>query len=186
MPIAGIGERLRSRRQQNGLRVVDVARQAGLSPSYISQVERNLVTPSVPALNSLAAVLGLPASTLLGDNQGIDDPSQYVVRKNGRKVIMLPGAKVRAELLSPDLQRRMEFIILHIPPGGSTQLGSPAHVGDQAAIILQGNLELVIGDQAYLLEPGDSVYLPMSLPHLWRNTGSEEAHGIWATTPPCL
>src|SRR6478609_2316976 len=62
-----IGERLREARQSQGLTARDVARRVGVSPSLISQIERDKVNPSVSTLWGLVTVLGLTMSDLFSE-----------------------------------------------------------------------------------------------------------------------
>src|SRR4051812_4784404 len=62
-----IGERLREARQSQGLTARDVARRVGVSPSLISQIERDKVNPSVSTLWALVTVLGLTMSDLFSE-----------------------------------------------------------------------------------------------------------------------
>ena len=87
------------------------------------------------------------------------------------------------DLLSPDLQRKIEFIFIHYP-GGSKQEEMYSHEGEECGIILQGRLKGYIGDQTIILEEGDSIYLESTIPHRWENPEQTDTKAIWAITPP--
>jgi transcriptional regulator with XRE-family HTH domain len=183
-----IGDRLKTLRLQRGMTLADLSRAAGVSTSMLSRVERNDSAPTVTTLERIAAALGLDVAALFAGAAGAEvtdaaaPAAVAVVRHDQRKRVILPwGADY--EMLSPDLQRRIEFIHINYPVGGgSGDLYS--HDGEECGVVLQGRFRGVVGDQEFILEPGDSISYASSVPHRWENAGDVEAKAIWAITPP--
>ena len=97
-------------------------------------------------------------------------------------MIRPPGAAMSYELLSPDIRRKMEMIIVRLKPGvdGSAM----AHDGEECALVLKGRVVITVGDVDYELNQGDSIYYDSGLPHKARALGDEHAEIVSAITPP--
>lgn len=179
-----LGGTIRERRKKAGLTLQQLAEQARLSISYLSQVERNLLTPSVSTLKRIADLLEIPAGELMfgGENGGAAG-SVGVVRSDHRKRISFPGSHIEYELLTPDLRRRASLLWLVAPPGSES---GPAfvHEGEDGVVVLKGELEIEVGGINHRLGAGDSIYFNAGLPHRWRNTGEDTVEAIWLSTPP--
>jgi quercetin dioxygenase-like cupin family protein/DNA-binding XRE family transcriptional regulator len=188
-----IGEKTRKWRKEQGLRIVDLASKASMSPSYISQMERELVFPSVVALQKIAKGLNLHVADFFDEGNEIrngnaqNDSAKYgpqIVRKNSRKGLVYAGTNVTYQLLTPDLKRNIELLLISALPGSESGEDNFVHEGEECGVVLQGRMEYWIDGTTILLEEGDSVYFRSNLPHRWRNAGDKELIAIWAITPP--
>lgn len=177
-----LGRRLRKIRLEKGLTLEQVANRASLSKAFISQLENDKANPSLGSLKAVVGVFGLPVAALFG---GLADDSEIaVVRKGQRKGFNLPESDVKFELLSPDTNRKMEFLYTTAEPGVRSSPRRFAHEGEECGIIIQGTLRLRVGDREFILEEGDSVYFPSNIPHDWENIGDVPVESIWVITPP--
>ena len=179
-----LGSLIRDRRKEVGLSVRDLAERSGFSPSYVSLLERDMVNPSVAALKRVAASLGISVASLMDGPDQRSASNVMVVRSNRRKAILYPGSDIRFELLSPDLNRKIEFLWLTVPPGTESGEDGYWHEGEECLVVVKGELELWLEEEKYVLFQGDSVYFESHVPHRWRNSGEEEAVVVWAITPP--
>jgi transcriptional regulator with XRE-family HTH domain len=170
-----IGSKIKKLRIAKGLRQEDVARMTDLSLSMISQVENNRVSPSIATLKRIASSLGKNSP-----------PPCVVLKKNERKLWPL-SPKIHFYLLTPHLNkdRKIELMWNVIKIGGVMETPY-THEGEECGVILQGRLEFTIGNQACVIEEGDSIYFNASIPHRWRNIGKKDVHAVWAVTPPTL
>src|SRR5487761_562529 len=113
-----LGEMLRSRRITRKMSLAQVAEEAGVSTSFVSQVERGVANPTLSTLKSLVEALGSSVGALLQDGAWSDgnggkpaeDSGIAVLRAGQRRRIVYPGSAIANELLSPSLQRKMEII----------------------------------------------------------------------------
>jgi len=173
-----LGRRIRALRTERGHTLTGLAARVGITRSFLSSVERGVAYPSILVLRSIAAALEVPVFLLFTapESNGI------VVRKEARKVIRPPGAALSYELLSPDIRRKMEMIIVRLKPGvdGSAM----AHDGEECALVLKGRVVITVGDVDYELNQGDSIYYDSGLPHKARALGDEHAEIVSAITPP--
>ena len=149
-----LGERMRQRRQELGLSLRDLAAQVGLTASFLSQLERDLVSPSLGSLRRLAQALGVPIFYLLEEQPAVSP----VVRRDQRRRLTLPDSQVTYQLLAPDLNRKMEVFLTELQPGQRNVALSLAQPTEECIFVLQGSLEVRLDDGAFTLEAGDSIY----------------------------
>ncbi|MFZ0215116.1 MAG: cupin domain-containing protein [Candidatus Dormiibacterota bacterium] len=186
---ADLGRQLRSLRRAASCSVQALAQRAGVSSGLISQVERGIGNPSLNNLQKLAAALGVSLSELFGrDASGAGPlsvrPACAVVRRDQRKQLVFPQERILYELLTPDLQRSLEVIRSVVPVDYDTSSAPYRHDGEECVHILRGRIEVHVGDEAHVLEAGDTITYDAGVPHWWRNAGDEEGEMIGATSPP--
>jgi quercetin dioxygenase-like cupin family protein len=159
----------------------EVSEQTGVSVGLLSQLQRGIGNPSFNTLLKIAEGLDVPISSFFEGAQHTSDP---VVHKDQRKKLMLDGPNVVYELLTPDLNRALEFLWIELAPGESTERFS--HEGEESGIVLQGTLEVHLGDEVYLLGEGDSISFRSTTPHWHANPGKERMICVWVATPASL
>lgn len=178
-----LGERIRGLRKRRGLTLAALAQAAGLSTGYISQLERNLASPSIPALVNIAKALGVTVQWFFAGEAVVpEDERGYVIRRHNRLSLQYDGGIVD-ELLTPKLSLQVEMIHTRMPPG-TESAQSYSHEGDEVGFVLQGQLEFWVGERHFLLHAGDSCSFSSREPHRYRNPGPEEAVILWAISPP--
>jgi transcriptional regulator with XRE-family HTH domain len=182
--LISLGSDIRTVRKQKELTLTRLASMTRLSISFLSQVERNLLTPSVSALKRIADVLGIPAGALMFKTGRATGAARVsIVRRRERKRITLPASNISYELLSPDLRRRTSILWLHAAPGA--QSGPTfSHQGEDAVVVLKGQLKVEVGGVWHDLASGDSIYFHSELPHRWCNRSNHETEAIWVSAPP--
>jgi len=191
--------------------LAELSERSGVSKSLLSMIERGRSVPTITTFQKVASALGISASALFSDdensipafaaapnfssfgspnksslfasrNNGMEAKRLNVVHQGKRKKLIMPwGASY--EMLCPDLQRRIEFILLSYPVGARVE-ELYGHEGEECGVVLQGRFKGIIGEQEVILEPGDSIYFDSSIPHRWENAGEVEVKAIWAITPP--
>jgi transcriptional regulator with XRE-family HTH domain len=174
-----IGSKIRALRQKRGLSIEQLSQLTGLSTGAISQIERDLVGLSVESLYRIARALEVPIGYFF-DEAG----SGVVVRKNERRKIVLPKSNLVYEMLSPDMNRQIEFLLVRLAPGECSSQEQLSHSGEECGLVLKGRLIVRWGDQKFELEEGDSIYFASHIPHRYINPGKEESVSVWAMTPP--
>jgi transcriptional regulator with XRE-family HTH domain len=173
-----LGRRIRTLRTERGLTLTGLASRVGITRSFLSGVERGVAYPSLMVLRSIAAALEVPVFLLFT----APETNSIVVRRDARKVIRSPGAPVSYELLSPDLRRKIEMILVRLKPGLDSS--AMAHEGEECALVLKGRVVITVADVDYELNEGDSIYYDSGLPHKARAAGNEPAEIVSAITPP--
>lgn len=179
-----VGLLIRKTRKELGLSLQKVSDLSGLSVSFVSQAERGVLTPSVSSLKKIASALEIPAGILMfnsGDNSGVAMVS--VIRRNERKKIVLPQSNAHYELITPDMRRRASMLSLTADAGAQSG-PSLSHYGEDCVVVLQGELDIQVGDMWHRLKRGDSIYFNSEIPHRWQNSTKSKAIALWMSTPP--
>jgi len=177
------GEKLRTIRERKKLTLKDVALQAGVSESLISQIERNKVSPSIDTLLLIADVLDIDYEYLFNDYR--QKRKVAIIRKGDRASITSP--KMTIEQLSVPGETSVEHAIdafsLQIEAGGEKGDREYGHSGWEFGVILKGEAQLIYGNESYSLGEGDSISFPSDSPHLFKNSGETVLEAIWIVTP---
>lgn len=180
-----LGAAIRHARRNRALTLEQVARKTRLSVSYLSQLERDRMPPSLSSLKRIAEALDVPAGSLMFAKTGArSDAPVAVVRQAERKRLVFPGSEIRYEMLTPDLRRRASMLWLHAAAGAESGPAAFAHEGEDAVVVLQGRLAVEVGGLWHELATGDSIYFDSQLPHRWRNPTKRATIAIWVSTPP--
>ena len=178
-----LGERMRGLRKRRRMTMAELANAANLSTGYISQLERNLASPSIAALVAIARALQVTVQWFFaGDAAVPEDEKGYVIRRENRLSLHYEGGIVD-ELLTPKFSMQVEMIHTRMP-AGSESAQSYSHAGEEVGYVLEGRVEFWVGDRHFLLGPGDSCTYSSHEPHRYRNPGPDPAIIIWAISPP--
>lgn len=188
-----LGREIRALRLQAGMTLQSLGRAAGVSQSLISQIERGLASPSITTLRRIAASLNVPIAALFlgsaeSSNGGETDKlgRRLVVRRRERKGLHVPRSKIVYELLTPDLNRKIEFIWIEYEPGAVTNPAPMSHPGEENAVCLEGAVVVTIDGQEFALNEGDSISFDSGRPHQVENRTDERAVLVSAITPPAF
>ena len=173
-----VGPRIRALREGMSLSLRDLADRSGVSAQMLSQVERNETSPTLAVATKIAAGLELTLSQLLRLDEG-----QHVAisRAAGRRHSERGGH--RFEELTPPLPGQRADVSLHVLDPGATTGGAsdpPMHEpgSRETAVVLAGDLALVIEGERHELHEGDSVTFDADLPHHFENEGTDPTRFI--------
>ncbi|MEQ9491180.1 MAG: XRE family transcriptional regulator [Alphaproteobacteria bacterium] len=179
-----LGAQLRELRKVRDFSLAMLAEQTGLSVGHLSQIERNLSSPSVKALHDIANALGVNISWFFQDETVAARPERaYIVRAAERRILHF-SSDISDELLSPNLSGQLELLWSRFAPGSTSGVEPYRHKGEEAGVVISGTLELWIGDTRHILHKGDSFSFKSTLPHRYSNPGDEPTDVVWAITPP--
>ncbi|MGZ7459414.1 cupin domain-containing protein [Pseudomonas sp. Ma2-10] len=178
-----LGTRIRGLRKRRGMTLAALAEMSELTAGYISQLERNLAYPSIPALFNIARSLGVTIQWFFASEASTaPEDSGYVVRKHSRMSVHYEDGIVD-QLLTPQPNRQLEILHSRFPPGTYNQQ-SYSHEGEEAGYLLSGSFELWVGERHFQLNEGDSFSFSSQEPHRYGNPGEVDAVVIWVITPP--
>ncbi len=182
--LPGLGGRLKHARLVAELTLKQVALQAGCSESLISKLEHDAASPSLAMLHRLARALNTNISDLTAETWQEDEPVQTASKRSRTRFIKRnKGGGIELERLTPSRKGMLLQGNIHIIAPGTRSDGLIEHHGEEMGYVLQGTIELIIGDKSYPLSAGDSFHFPSHLPHGYHNTGDEEAQVLWVNTP---
>lgn len=185
-----MGNEIRAMRRAQGLTLDALAELAFLSPGFLSLIERGKKSPSLAAMQRISSALGVEIGWLI-QPQNANDPVEqtYVVRKAYRRRIdysKLIGTDYLGEtdfLLSPSIDGNLALTIMQFAPGGHSGDDAFTHEGEEAGLVLKGQLTLKVDGKSFVLNEGDSFGLSGSEPHRYVNSGETDLQVLLANTP---
>ena len=176
-----LGGRIRALRQARRLTLRDVAERSGVTESFLSQVERDVTSPSIATVQRIARALDLSIAQLFAE----EPQTGRVVRREARRRVVYQGLKAVDEFLTSNMAGRLQVILSTIEPGGGTGAEPYTHDSDEeVVVVLSGVLDLWVGDEHYVLREGDAITFPSRLPHWNVNHGDRAATVLFCLTPP--
>lgn len=177
-----VGADIRALRKARGYTLSALALELGRSVGFLSQLERGLSEPSIADVRALSDLFEVPISFFFGKADA--DPSErgYVVRSAARRRLGDPAGGLSEELLSPDLGGAFEVIRSVFEPGARAD-DAQCRDTEEAGYVVDGCLDLTIGDQHFRLERGDSFRFAGE-PYRWHNPGDTPCVVIWVIAPP--
>ena len=184
------GRRIREMRKRRGLTLKEVAEATGYTIGHISQIERDLKSPSLVALRKIAACLKCSEVWLIMDDselsaksseEGKKSKESYLMRKENRIPMKIPEIDVSYSIFTPSKlpnaqEAQMTGLIVRLKPNTWVTEKMISHGNyDERLLLLKGELELRIDNSTYMIYEGDSFYIPKNCLHNYLNTSNEEA-----------
>lgn len=174
-----IGQKIKELRVQKGLTQEELADRSELSKGFISQLERDLTSPSIATLVDILQCLGTNLEEFFTDSE----PDQVVFKKTDYFEKVDSELHNTIEWVIPNAQKNeMEPILLTLEAGGSTYPDNP-HEGEEFGYLLAGSATIYIGNKGYKAKKGESFYFTASKTH-YIKAGSQGAKLLWISTPP--
>ena len=176
-----LGARIRALRLARHETLRKLAAEAGVTESFLSQVERGVASPSIASVQRIARALGATIAELFA----ADERAGSLVRVGERRRIAYQGLGAVDEFLTRATDGRLQVIMSTIEPGGGTGEEPYTHESDEeVVIVLEGSLDLWVGPEHYRLEAGDAVTHSSRIPHRNTNPGPGVARVLFCSTPP--
>lgn len=173
-----IGKKIKELRLQNDLTLEDLASRSELTKGFLSQLERNLTSPSISTLEDILEALGTNLSEFFREEEEekiVFSTKDFFVDKR---------EEYQIEWIIPNAQKNeMEPILLTLLPHGKSH-EMEAHQGEEFGYVLKGNVTLVRDNKKYRLKAKDTFYMNGKKGHYLYNQGNNEALVLWITTPP--
>ncbi|MBQ9157081.1 MAG: helix-turn-helix domain-containing protein [Eubacterium sp.] len=173
-----IGNRIRELRKTQGLTQEELADRAELTKGFISQLERDMTSPSIATLEDILQCLGTTLSEFFREDKEEqivfteEDYFEKEDREYGNQITwIIPNAQ----------KNSMEPICLTLDKNGSTYPDNP-HEGEEFGYVLEGTVDIHIGRQVYHASKGDSFYYTADKPHFL--SSKKGARLLWVTSPP--
>ena len=176
-----IGEKLKQLRQQRGLTQEELADRCELSKGFISQVERDLASPSIATLTDMLECLGSNLQEFFSDTG-----DQKLVFSQNDMFVKEDGDTLRGSItwLVPSARKNaMEPILVELGEGGQTQ-EMPPYEGEEFGYVLSGSILLHVGGKRFRVKTGESFCLHPAADHFIQNAGKRKAQFLWVSSPP--
>jgi len=179
--MSSIGPRLRNLRQKLGLSQRKLARAAGVSNATVSLIEHDRTDPSMGLLKKILDSMNVSFAEFFSESSPATQ--QYFFARNELSEICsgpISYFQVGSDLRDSQLQLLYE----RYEPGADTGQSMLSHAAEEGGILVQGRLEVTVGEHTKTLSAGDAYRFNSRLPHRFRNTGNETCVIVSACTPP--
>ncbi|MDA8314481.1 MAG: XRE family transcriptional regulator [Actinomycetota bacterium] len=178
-----VGALLRRYRKLRGATLHAIAQKAGVSESFLSQLERGRTNASLATLRSVAGALDLELADLFAS---ADDTRPVVSTPENRPTLAF-GHRAVKQLLTPKPYRHMEVFVGEFGPGGTTGPEPLMHgQSEELLYVLEGSIFLDVGDERFSLHESHSVQYDSGTPHRVTELRGETAKVMWMISPPSL
>lgn len=179
-----IGQRLRTIREERGLSQRELASLAGLTNGTISLIEKNKTSPSVASLKSLLDAIPISMAEFFSTLE--DQPSAKVFYRQNEFVEVSPTSEGQVSLRQLGNAEQHSLQVLHetYPPGADTGPELIVHDGEEAGVVISGEIEVTVDGASEILGAGDGYLFDSRLPHRFRNLGDKVCIVVSACTPP--
>ncbi|MEW6666814.1 MAG: XRE family transcriptional regulator [Thermodesulfobacteriota bacterium] len=175
--IIDVGQRVKKVREARGLTLQDVSKRTDIDVSSLSRIEDGSLAPPLGMIIRLAKALEMRMGYFIS---GDEERAYTVVRRKDRKVVSRYDSKkgkyygYEFESLAPyKKDRHMEPFLVTLEPA-KTEHERSTHDGQEFIYVLAGRMEVRLGDERHVLEPGDSIYYDSTVPHLVKCHGEEQ------------
>jgi transcriptional regulator with XRE-family HTH domain len=177
-----LGADLRTLRKSRGITLTALSEKLQRSVGWLSQVERDISSPTIDELRNLAAVFDVPISLFFGKSDAKPEELGRIVRKSTRRKIGGGENGLLEELLSPDLTDEFEVLRSVFKPNSNLK-EFVARPTQEVGYIVSGTLILWLEEDKFELSPGDSFRI-RGEKFRWANPSDENAVVIWVIAPP--
>ncbi len=179
-----IGASIRRLREEQDMTLRALAKDVGISPSFLSQVEQGKASPSLATLKSIATELQTTVGRLI-DDDGAQNEDRLVTTERQRKAFKQSGSGVQMYLLSEsNPHKQMQPLLMKLGKSAASGESTYSHYGQEFVLVLKGSLEITLGDKNHTIRKGDSIYFNSSTPHSFKNMFKGETEALWVVTPP--
>ncbi len=174
-----LGKRIKRFRELNEITLQELADRTGLGVDFLTSLEQDSVYPSLGPLLKVARGLGVRLGTFLDDEVG-QDPLIVHYAERREELSMLRGKGQSADLKFFSLgkgktDRHMEPFVVEIMPRSAEDKTLSSHEGEEFILVQSGSIEVIYGQNTYILGGGDSIYLNSVVPHHVGCSGDEPA-----------
>lgn len=168
-----VGENLRRMRARRNLSLDGLAKLSGVSRAMLNQIELGRSAPTINLVFKIARAFEVPFSALL---TSAEPPTSKVLRAGESKVLKSASGTFSTRALFPaDANRKVEFYELRLAPGAVEDAEAHAPGTTENLVVVEGALEVEIGDDARVLATGDAIMFEADRPHVYRNPSKSAA-----------
>lgn len=176
-----VGERIRYVRELEGLSQRELGRRAGLTHGTIALIEKGRISPSIGSIRKILDAMSLTLAEFF--NLNIEPESKILFGKEDLLEVGTGGVSMKQ--IGKNLRGRpLQILYERYPPGTETAAKPYSHEGEEGGVVVQGTIEVIVGNQRRTLGPGEAYLFPSRLPHRFLNSGKEECIIVSAMTPP--
>jgi transcriptional regulator with XRE-family HTH domain len=173
-----LGNKLKEKRKLLMLTQQELANRCELTKGYISQLENNMVSPSLETLEIILEVLGTTLSDFFKDNS-----NKEIIFNKDEQYDKKFDSYLQTWLVPTAQEHQMEPILVMIDPNGETYHDYP-HTGEEFGYVIEGEVIVCYGDVTRVCKKGESFYFVSNKQHYLRNESDSVAKVLWVSCPP--
>ena len=180
-----VGEKIRNIRKSKNMTIVELSEQIDVTSGYISQIERDLISPSLAVLKRLSNVLEVPLSVLF-----LEKSSDEIITipHNQRTKVKLSDVNVELEFITPilkngDKKMGFEAFLFKLNPKTWASNHDITHGCKEYVYVIQGELECHVGEKIYIISNGDSIIVPENNNHMFYNKNDDVSEALCIISP---
>jgi transcriptional regulator with XRE-family HTH domain len=188
-----VGDEIRTIRKARGITLKQLSKLAGCSAAYLSRIERGEARISIDLLTTIGDALKVDPKWFFPNRSGEGILERtFVVRAKARRPLSRLYSRsteelgFEDELLSSSLAGDCYMMLTRFPRGADCDTESRegfVYEGEQHGFVIEGSMELTLGDEVIIINAGDSFSYPTEIPHRLRNAIEEETVVIFTMTP---
>ncbi len=180
-----IGDKIRSIRKNKNLTIVELAEQINVTSGYISQIERDLISPSLAVLRRLSQALDVPLSVLFLEKSSTDI---ITIHQDERTKVKMNNINVELEFITPlvnigDKKSELGAFLFKLNPKTWASNHSICHDAQECIYVIQGEIECHVGDKIYIVSKGDSIIVPENNNHMVYNRNDDVSEALCIISP---
>ena len=176
-----VGVKLKNLRQRRGLSQRKLAQIAGVSNATVSLIEHGRTDPSMGLLRKILDSLGVSFAEFFASDTRTAEKYFY----SRSELSEIGSGPISYLQVGSDLSDgQLQILYERYNPGADTGQSMLTHDAEEGGIVLQGRLEVTVGNQVQVLTAGDAYRFDSRLPHRFRNSGNDECIVVSACTPP--
>jgi len=172
-----IGEKIKLLRLSKNMTIKKLATKTGLSVGFISNVERDVNSPTISSLQKICQAL----DTDMADFFTNINNSSHVLRKEHRQLLQSgANSPFRVEMFALP-RKKLQPSFIEVIAGGQYGDETMCHENEEICLILEGQVHFFAGENEYKMTAGDCIYVESLVPHWLRNDSLETARTYWVT-----
>lgn len=180
-----VGKKLQELRKAHGLSQRELAARAGLTNGTVSLIEQNKTSPSIASLKSLLDAIPMSVAEFFATLEDTDDDKFfYRVDEFTQVAPQHEEGALSFRQLGNAMNHALQVLDEVYPPSSDTGPAMMTHQGEEAGVVIFGEIEITVGDQVRVLGAGEGYLFESTHPHRFRNVSSEDCRVISACTPP--
>lgn len=173
-----IGPKLKQLRLSKKLTIKDLAARTGLSGGFISNVERDVNSPTISSLQKICQALNTNIGELF---TAAKSQSHLVVRKAERQTLRHSPEDQAICAIVPMYHKMLQPSCIDIKPQGKYGVPLLKHNGEEICFVLKGQVQFWVGEECHELNEGDCIYVESQAEHYLYNPGEQVAQTFWVT-----
>lgn len=179
-----IGEKIKQYRKNKSMTLSHLGEKADVTASYLSQVERGIIEPSISTLRKIANVFGLPVYYFFLE----ESKDNFLITKAERKIATLRDNDLTTSFITPvnldsDSLNMVAFETVIAPFSERGKIHESVHDAEEIILIQKGSLQIAIGEDVHELNIGDSIYIKANVKHTMKNISDEEVICLSCISP---